>query len=73
MAETQLDFVEANNRGKFKKERFVISPDEIAEMKNLIRETMKKIRSLLFPKTTDYRNCERCQYKKHCWPGGFPK
>ncbi len=71
--ETQLDFLEVNDRGKFKKESFVISQEEVAELKSLIRETMAKIRNLEFPRTTDYSICETCQYKNHCWPEGIPK
>ena len=71
--EYELDFIEPNERGRFKREVYKISKREVDAIKKVILETMKKIRDLEFPRTTDYINCEKCDYKKHCWPDGIPK
>jgi DNA helicase-2/ATP-dependent DNA helicase PcrA len=71
VTETQLDFVEADQKGKLKKETFVIGKQEVDDLKTLIKEVMKKIRNHDFPRTTDYQNCTNCQFKNHCWPDGI--
>ncbi|MDZ4229189.1 MAG: PD-(D/E)XK nuclease family protein, partial [Patescibacteria group bacterium] len=72
--ETVLDFIEPNKRtGKFKQEKFIISDDEVDKLKQTIRDVMKEIRALKFSRTTDYRNCTRCEYRQHCWPEGIPQ
>jgi DNA helicase-2/ATP-dependent DNA helicase PcrA len=72
--ETMLDFVEPNKKtGKFKQEKFIISDEQVEELKQTIRDVMKDIRALKFEHTTDYRHCERCEYQQHCWPEGIPQ
>jgi len=72
--ETMLDFVEPNKKtGKFRQEKFLISDDEVGELKETIRSIMKEIRSLNFNRTTDYRKCVDCEYLHHCWPEGLPQ
>ena len=72
--ETVLDFVEPNKKsGKFKQEKFFISDDEVDQLKQTIRSVMKEIRALKFARTSDYRNCVRCEYRFHCWPEGIPQ
>lgn len=68
VAEAELNFVEPDSYGKFKKESFIISEEEIDELKILIREVMKRIRNLEFPCTTDCQPCSRCEFKDHCLP-----
>jgi len=72
VTQTELDFVEPSKEGKFTRESFSISPEELEELKKVIRDVMAKIRSLHFPRTTDYRVCTTCEYKDHCWPNGIP-
>ena len=72
--ETMLDFVEPNKKtGKFRQEKFLISDKEVADLKQTIRDVMKEIRILNFTRTTDYRHCQDCEYRPHCWPEGLPK
>lgn len=69
-----LDFIEpVKVSGKFKQEEFLINESEIEELKNVIKDAMKHIRSLDFPRTTDYSICQNCEFKHHCWPEGIPK
>jgi len=72
--ETLLDFVEPNKKsGKFRQEKFLISDDQVDELKQTIRAVMKDIRALNFDRTTDYRKCIDCEYIHHCWPEGLPQ
>jgi CRISPR/Cas system-associated exonuclease Cas4 (RecB family) len=68
--EAELDFIEPDN-GKFRREKFEITPDEVKELKELIKQTMKKIRSLEFNRTTDTSLCQSCEFLSHCWPAGI--
>ncbi len=70
--ETELDFVEPDEKNEPKKEVFVISDEEVQDLKKIIRETMKNIRELKFERTTDNKICARCEYRDHCWPAGIP-
>jgi len=69
----ELDFVEPNETGKYKKEVFTITENEVKELKEVIIQTMKDIRELKFERTTDYLICGNCDYQRHCWPNGIPK
>ena len=73
VVETQLDFVEPNPSGKLVKHSFKITQQEVDEMEALIKHVMEQIRQLEFPRTQDYRACQRCDYFAHCWPEGLPK
>jgi DNA helicase-2/ATP-dependent DNA helicase PcrA len=69
----EFDFLESKS-GKYpKKETFEYKVEEIEDLKNTIRDTMKKIRNLEFERTKDYKVCEKCDYRNHCWPDGVPK
>ncbi len=69
----ELDFVtHPHEQNKSGKEVFTISPEEIEELKAIIKDSMANIRSLKFPRTTDYSICHRCDFKDHCWPKGIP-
>lgn len=70
VVETQLDFIEANDSGKLKRETFMISKEEVKKLKELIKETMARIRHFEFPRTTDHSICQNCQFQNHCWPEG---
>ncbi|MEA3355252.1 MAG: ATP-dependent DNA helicase [Patescibacteria group bacterium] len=73
VVELELDFVETNSSGKFKKENFKISDADINNLKKTIKKSMKKIRSLNFSKTKKTSHCDRCEYQSHCYPNGLPK
>ncbi len=68
--QAEFDFVQPKSTGKFVKHSFLISSDEVNELKQLIRETMVKVRAHEFSKTTDPSHCEKCVFKQHCWPEG---
>ncbi|PIR43791.1 hypothetical protein COV24_00945 [candidate division WWE3 bacterium CG10_big_fil_rev_8_21_14_0_10_32_10] len=69
----ELDFVGDSKGVKPKKEVFEISEGEIKELKNIIVDTLHKIRNMEFNRTTDYNICNKCDYKNHCWPEGVPR
>jgi len=64
----ELDFVQPDNKGKFKKETFDIPEEELSSLRSIIKKTMKQIRTLNFSRTDDYFLCARCEFKNHCWP-----
>lgn len=69
----ELDFVAAPlDKNKSGKHTISITEDEVADLKKLIKSTMKDIRDLRFPRTTDYRICQTCPFQDHCWPEGIP-
>ena len=72
VTETEIDFV-APPDGRYKKEIFKVADTELADLKKTIQETVKKIRNLNFPRTTEYQHCARCDFQSHCWPQGVPK
>jgi DNA helicase II / ATP-dependent DNA helicase PcrA len=73
MVEAELDFVEPDERGGFKKERFAITDKEVSELKKIIKGVMAEIRALKFPRTSDSLICASCDFAGHCWPEGIPK
>lgn len=74
VVQTELDFVESpQQEKKTGKEVFTITQEEVEELKNVIRSTMKDIRSLKFNRTKDYSICQSCEFKDHCWPQGIPQ
>lgn len=66
--QTEIDFVEPNEKGEFKKEKFSITTEEVESLKDLIRSSVKSIRSFDFSKTTDMKTCDTCPFYCHCWP-----
>ena len=71
IVQTELDFVEPKN-GEFKRERFNITPEEVMDLKQVIRDSMAQIRAMDFSRTTDLTPCGRCDFWTHCWPEGLP-
>ncbi len=68
-----LDFIqEPSLSGKDGKKSFLVQDEAVEELKKTIVETMASIRALHFPRTTDYKKCEDCYFKDHCWPEGIP-
>lgn len=72
--EAELDFVEKDKRtGKFKKEKFIISEEEVENLKKVIKKTWEEITALKFDRTHEVsKNCVRCEWRFHCWPEGIP-
>lgn len=70
--QTELQFIEPDNSGKFHQERFNIQKEEVEDLKKIIRETMASIRSLNFERTENKKHCERCDFRTHCFPSGLP-
>ncbi len=68
VTETEIDFVEPNEKGEFKKEKFSITTEEVENLKILIKDSIKSIRSLDFARTTDLKTCDNCPFFSHCWP-----
>jgi DNA helicase-2/ATP-dependent DNA helicase PcrA len=66
----ELDFLEPD-KGKFKKYEFKYTLGDIEDLKKMIRETMGSIREHKFERTKDFSECENCEYKDHCYPGGL--
>jgi len=61
----EIDFIEPNKSGIYKKERFEISSDEIINIKEQIKKTAKEIINLTFwDKTCDDPNCYYCNLRK---------
>ncbi|MEI6690723.1 MAG: ATP-dependent DNA helicase [bacterium] len=73
MTEAQLDFVEPDDKGEFRRYSFTITKEEVDELKDTIRTMMKSIRNFEFPRTTDYKTCESCDFLDHCYPNGLLK
>ncbi len=66
--QTEIDFVEPNEKGEFKKEKFSITTEEVENLKTLIKESVASIRTLDFSRTTDTNTCSTCPFFSHCWP-----
>lgn len=61
----EIDFVEPNKQGKYKKEKFVVEEKEVDELKDVIAEVARGIMSLDFwDKTCDDEKCEFCELRK---------
>ena len=73
MVEGELNFVQlAKGAKKLRRESFILSINEVDDLKKTIKTVMKEIRALNFARTTDYRHCVNCEYRDHCWPEGIP-
>ena len=58
----ELDFIEPDDKGKFKKERFEISDEQVEELSKLIIEKANEIHSLTFwNKICDKKDCQYCK------------
>jgi len=68
----EFDFVETKGGRNAKCESYEYKIEEIEDLKNLIRTAMKQIRNLEFERTKEYRHCQQCDFRTHCWPDGIP-
>ncbi len=64
MNSSEIDFVQPNEKGKYIKEKFIISDKEVKELEDLIRQTTDEIVSLKFwDKGCNDKDCEFCQLR----------
>ena len=65
MNSSEIDFIQPNERGGYKKEKFVISDKEVKELEDLIKQTADEIVNLKFwDKKCDDRDCEFCKLRE---------
>jgi DNA helicase-2/ATP-dependent DNA helicase PcrA len=65
MISGDIDFVEPDAKGNYKKERMIISDDEVRELEEKIREVAAEIRTLAFwDKKCDDKECEYCALRE---------
>lgn len=65
MISGEIDFVEPDTKGRYKKEKFIIEKGEIEEMEDLIKKISGEILELKFwDKTCGDSNCEFCNLRK---------
>lgn len=65
MLSGDIDFVEPDEKGKYKKESFIITKEEVAELEELVKTTGADILSLAFwDKTCDDKDCHYCALRK---------
>ncbi|MEK7078365.1 MAG: ATP-dependent DNA helicase [Patescibacteria group bacterium] len=65
MAAGVIDFIEPDDKGRFKKESFKISAADLSDLKNLIAHTANEILNLKFwDKRCDDKKCEYCQLRE---------
>ena len=64
MVSGEIDFVEPNARGVYRKEKFEIGVKDVEELKKVIREVVVKIRDLSFwNEGCEKRDCEFCRLR----------
>lgn len=66
VGETVLDFIEPDAKGDFHQEKFIITDQEVEELKQTIKDSAKEIRNLNFARTEDLTKCATCPFKQHC-------
>ncbi len=65
MSSAEIDFIEPNDKGDYKKEAFSITDEEVAELTELIKKTADEILNLKFwNKTCNDKDCEYCALRK---------
>ena len=65
MVSGDIDFVESDEKGKYKKEAFAVSKEEVSELEELIKKTGNEIMNLSFwDKTCDDKDCHYCALRK---------
>lgn len=66
VVQTEIDFIEPDAKGEFHRERFNITEDDVSNLKQQIKDTMKNIRNLNFDRTDDLTKCTTCPFNSHC-------
>ncbi|MFH2085274.1 MAG: ATP-dependent DNA helicase [bacterium] len=70
--EAMFDFVEEPlDKGKDGKRHILVTDKQVNDLRSMIYQTMKDIRSLHFPRTTNYKACAKCAFADHCYPDGI--
>jgi len=65
MVSGEIDFVEPNNNGKYRKELFKITPEEVTALADQVKVVAKEILDLAFwNKTCDDPDCHYCKLRK---------
>jgi len=64
--QTQIDFIEPDAQNNFHRENFIISPEDVTELKKVIKASVSQIRDLDFTRTEDLTKCATCPFKSHC-------
>ncbi len=64
--ETQIDFLEPDAQNNFHRENFIISDEDVTNLKKEIKDSVAKIRDLDFTRTEDFTKCATCPFKSHC-------
>ena len=65
MVSGEIDFVQPDEKGKYHKEKFVITDEDLKELKETIRKTAKEILHLDFwDKKCDKKECEYCKIRE---------
>ena len=61
MVSAEIDFIEPNEKGHYRKEKFVITDQEVVELKETIEKASKEILEMAFwDKTCDDKECQYC-------------
>ncbi|NQV88093.1 MAG: ATP-dependent helicase [Parcubacteria group bacterium] len=61
MVSGEIDFIEPDEKGKYKREKFDIDNKEVVTLKDIIKKTAKEILELSFwDKTCDDKECDYC-------------
>jgi len=74
IAETEIDFVEPDDRGRYHRHQFSISSQDVNSLKDLIRDTWDKIERLEFGGTENSGVCtggwadDSCDHQSYCRP-----
>ena len=65
MTSGEIDFVEPDEKGKYHKEKFVVTDEDMKELKETIRNTVKEITELSFwDKRCGDKKCEYCRIRE---------
>ncbi len=64
--ETQIDFIEPDAQNNFHRENFIISTEDVSNLKKEIKDSVAQIRNLDFTRTEDLTKCATCPFKSHC-------
>ncbi len=65
MESAEIDFIEPNDRGVYRKEKFIIEDREVVELESLVKKTINEILNLDFwSKKCNKKDCEFCKLKE---------
>jgi DNA helicase-2/ATP-dependent DNA helicase PcrA len=65
MVSAEIDFIEPDDKGRYKKEKFVISEEEVEDLKKIMIKVAKEILSFEFwDKKCAEKDCEFCKLRR---------